>query len=185
MFNLKFIEQLIKLCHSLPMWSGLCISVFGGGHRTASSARSESYFKCVKQLLKGKTPCSVDVFVKEHIDVTEGVVILASGSTENPQKTAPAFALAEGSSIGPTEIIAPNPESAAGSLGIECLACKAGNAPTGAHQCIYCNCNVHILPGCSHSIPGESQEGYGEKRICMQCFTKQKKDRDVQEMYSF
>lgn len=60
-----------------------------------------------------------------------------------------------------------------------CIACKEGNFPTGAHTCIKCNKNVHILPGCSFSIG--SEEGYGTKRICISCHSIEQKSTQSQE----
>lgn len=48
-----------------------------------------------------------------------------------------------------------------------CLACVNKDFPSDAHTCIKCFKNVHILEGCSVSIG--SEEGYGEKRLCMAC----------------
>ena len=53
-------------------------------------------------------------------------------------------------------------------FGNGCIACANGNAPDGAHKCIFCKKFVHILPGCSERIEGE-EEGYGEKRVCISC----------------
>lgn len=62
-----------------------------------------------------------------------------------------------------------------------CIACKDGNYPSDAHTCIECGKNIHILDGCSVSIG--SEEGYGSKRICADCFKKQKKqEQDAKEM---
>lgn len=48
-----------------------------------------------------------------------------------------------------------------------CIACSQGNFPTGAHTCVKCHKNVHVLPGCSYSFG--SEEGYGSKQICASC----------------
>lgn len=50
---------------------------------------------------------------------------------------------------------------------VNCPACKDKNWPTGAHTCVSCNKNVHLLDGCSLSIG--NREGHGEKRICVAC----------------
>lgn len=60
-----------------------------------------------------------------------------------------------------------------------CIACTEGNFPTGAHTCIKCNKNVHILPGCSFSIG--SEEGYGTKRICISCRSEEQKSTQTQD----
>lgn len=51
---------------------------------------------------------------------------------------------------------------------IKCPACRNGDFPNGAHKCMKCNKPVHVFDDCSHSA-GEA-EGYGEKRICKDCF---------------
>lgn len=74
-----------------------------------------------------------------------------------------------------------NPDMSSGENGvtncvdIDCPACKNENWPSEAHKCIVCGKNVHILPGCSLSI-GDS-EGYGEKRVCLLCYSKQQQQR--------
>lgn len=55
----------------------------------------------------------------------------------------------------------------------ECIACNNNDLPTGAHTCIACGKNVHILPGCSFSL--NESEGYGEKRICKSCMVSKKR----------
>lgn len=63
---------------------------------------------------------------------------------------------------------APNETDENDDLKIACPACADGNLPSGAHKCVSCNKPVHILDGCSISIGAE--EGYGEKRKCVECF---------------
>lgn len=67
---------------------------------------------------------------------------------------------------------------------INCPACRDKNLPSGAHKCILCNKNVHILLGCSISIGGTEAEGYGEKRICVSCDFKRQKQQEnkIKEM---
>jgi len=48
-----------------------------------------------------------------------------------------------------------------------CLACSNGNFPTGAHRCVQCAKPVHSF-GCSVKNI-DSDEGYGETRICLTC----------------
>jgi hypothetical protein len=49
----------------------------------------------------------------------------------------------------------------------QCIACKNGDFPTGLHRCSNCNQAVHLF-GCSVEDP-ISEEGCGEKRICLAC----------------
>jgi len=50
---------------------------------------------------------------------------------------------------------------------VQCDACIK-DYPTGLHKCICFKKSVHMLLGCSYSIPG-TKEGCGEKRICFDC----------------
>ncbi len=59
---------------------------------------------------------------------------------------------------------------------LSCPACKNKNWPSGAHKCIICGKNVHILSGCSVSIG--SSEGYGEKRVCVLCDSRRRKQEN-------
>lgn len=45
MINHEFACRLVRFCDVAPMWSGLCASFFGSTTTTATSARTESYFK--------------------------------------------------------------------------------------------------------------------------------------------
>jgi len=49
-----------------------------------------------------------------------------------------------------------------------CIACKNGDFSTGLHHCSNCNKSVHIFAGCSVE-DHLSEEGCGEKRICLSC----------------
>jgi hypothetical protein len=60
------------------------------------------------------------------------------------------------------------PQEVTGAQVIDCVACRNGDYPTGAHKCMLCSKSVHILPGCSVAILGE-EEGYGEGRHCHSC----------------
>jgi len=51
---------------------------------------------------------------------------------------------------------------------VHCDACINEDYPTGLHKCICSKKSVHMLLGCSYSIPG-TKEGCGEKRICFDC----------------
>jgi len=48
---------------------------------------------------------------------------------------------------------------------VKCIACKNADFPTGLYRCSNCNKAVHLF-GCSVEDP-ISEEGFGEKRICL------------------
>lgn len=48
-----------------------------------------------------------------------------------------------------------------------CLTCSNGDFPTGAHRCVQCTKPIHLF-GCSVKNI-DSDEGYGETRICLTC----------------
>lgn len=50
-----------------------------------------------------------------------------------------------------------------------CIACSMGNFPTSDRKCFMCKKNIHHLDGCSIALNNE-EEGYAEKRICLDCF---------------
>lgn len=267
MYNLPFASYFRKLCKMILMWSAICCTIFDSPYETSSSANVECDFKNVKLALNDIIPCSVDVFVQHHLDMTDGAIKRASqkylkfiGESESEsadggdleyfdeedsepcadaasnkssrkpvvndrnkrsRKTAvnefpkkrsrktvanelPKKRLrktvviefpkhsdpAENSdveysdeydSISSDESVKNKrpqktvfndlPKHIEANLEPECVACKNNDLPTGAHTCLICEKNVHILPGCSISI-GEEKEGYGETRVC--CFCSQK-----------
>lgn len=52
----------------------------------------------------------------------------------------------------------------------QCPACSDQNLPTGAHKCTDCNKSVHLLSGCSYPLPFSQEEGYGQQRLCKNCY---------------
>lgn len=58
---------------------------------------------------------------------------------------------------------------------VSCPACSDKNYPSDAHKCIICGRNVHVLTSCS--LPIGDSEGYGEKRICVTCKSKQQQQQ--------
>lgn len=78
MYNPTFANDFIRLCKILPLWSGISCDLFEIAEVTSSSSNVESDFKNVKQYLADKIPCSVDVFVEEHIEMLRGATIEAS-----------------------------------------------------------------------------------------------------------
>lgn len=74
MYKPLFANDLIRLCKILPLWSGISCDLFEIDELTSSSSNVESDFKNIKQSL----PCSVDIFVQEHIEMLKGATIEAS-----------------------------------------------------------------------------------------------------------
>lgn len=190
-----FSVNICSVCANQFLFCGLCSKLFNSPD-TASSANVESYFKNVKQSLSSVIPCRVDKLVCAHIEMMNGLVkessltyvnfIDAAGGLSNVLNN-------ELESLGydseselinygkndnaelnlPTndfedELTQNNESHLDNQLATNCVACKNGDAPTGAHKCIKCAKFVHIFDGCSLSC-GED-EGYGEGRICVACF---------------
>jgi len=61
-----------------------------------------------------------------------------------------------------------------------CLPCKNGDYPTSIHRCVICNKSVHLF-GCSVEHV-DSEEGYGESRICLSCFN-QSQENNAEEQW--
>lgn len=154
-------KKILDDSKEMPMWSCVVRDHFGYGHVPASSAIVESDFNNLKsRLLKKKVGFRADVFVQLHLDYLNGHSKLISGEQKSKDNESDSPVDASTRISSPVK---PRPISE-----IECLACKNGNLPTGAHRCVVCSSQVHILEECSVSVPGE-EEGYGERRICRNC----------------
>lgn len=191
MFNQEFAKYFIGLLKLYPLWSAICCQFFNGSKLTASSASVESHIKVMKQSLEGVIPCSVDKFVQENMEMIEGMIIEASQDyikfVSEPNEKSIDVTEDEETNKNDTETIEVHQDdvtdldvSTAEIHEINCVisacpACKDENWPGEAHKCILCNKNVHILPGCSLSI-GDS-EGFGEKRVCVLCNSKQQQQQ--------
>lgn len=195
MYNEPFAEHFLRLCKLLPLWCGVTCKVFFATSVTSSSANVESYFKDVKHTLKDIIPASADVFLQHHMDGIDDSIITASQKyakiikmniTEKSQQLADSEDLGKNVAYDDDPVlgflnpfnqeeedectIGSNVEVEGNSSGAatECIACLDGNHPTGAHTCVKCHKNVHILDGCSFPI-GSEEEGHGSKRICASC----------------
>lgn len=179
MYKPIFSKDFIRLCKILPLWTGICCNMFEIDEVVSSSANIESDFDNLKQSLADIIPCSVDVFVEQHIDLLKGATIDASqqhnyvkfiqiedDSVENSSK--------EDDQNDDQNRNAQSDDSQSGSIS-PITQCKDGGEPGGAHRCIECKKAVHILPCCSISTGDE--EGYGEKRICNACAQKNRKQK--------
>lgn len=163
----------------MPLWSGISCDLFEIEELTSSSSNVESDFKNIKQILADKIPCSMDVFVEEHIELLRGATIEASQRhdyvkfmrNENNQ-TEKSNDKGKNEHIKLNTINQENVDENLSHSVTPTSGCKNGGEPRGAHRCIECKKAVHILPCCSISIGDE--EGYGEKRLCNVCANAQK-----------
>lgn len=189
MFNQGFAKYFVDICKLYPIWSAICCQFFTGSKPFGTSASVESHIKVMKQSLEGIIPCSVDKFVQENMNLIEGMIIEASQDyirfvSKPNEKSSDVIKIQETTGSGKSindvyqdDVNMTNPDVGSGEIDVTsnvasgCTACKDGNLPSEAHKCILCGKNVHILPGCSLSI-GDS-EGYGEKRVCASCNSKQ------------
>lgn len=65
-----------------------------------------------------------------------------------------------------------------------CCLRSAGNLANGAHRCIICNKAVHIInENYSIAVDG-TEEGYGQKRICIECLKKGNKELQEKEYFN-
>lgn len=196
MYNPKFAKYFLRLCKLLPLCSYISCPFFNINEITHSSADVESYFKNVKQSLGDIIPCSVDIFIEENIEMIKGITIEAS-QTQNYLEfvghsdrdgDAPSNDSSGHADNIPNEQIVETTEDELlahidvdnesiirdpGNTAVEttCIACRNNDQPSGAHKCVQCGRNVHVLDGCSVSCGNE--EGYGQGRICTSCTSKQ------------
>lgn len=184
MYNPTFANDFIRLCKILPLWSGISCDPFGIDEVTSSSSNVESDFKNIKQSLANIIPCSVDIFVQEHIELLRGASIEASQQhnyvkfigrknvdfekSNEEDENSELKDVSEDERNVSIENIQCSPDLS-GILIPTLFECRNGGEPGGAHRCIRCKKTVHILPCCSVSIGDE--EGYGERRLCNECAT--------------
>lgn len=65
-----------------------------------------------------------------------------------------------------------NDRNSAESFSIVCPACANGDKPGGAHKSFHCDRAIHALDHCSVPCSSDdSSEGYGQSRICLDCFS--------------
>lgn len=158
MCNNSILDELGRLCLKIPMWAGFCTTIFSSPHVTASSAYVESYFSDLKRSLRDEIPCSVDQFVKIHLDYLNGATKIAASKYAEQEKNVP---------TNSEQILNENHTEIDNTT--TCIACLNGDYPSGAHVCMRCNKSVHVLDGCSLPIEEGAEEGYGESRICHLC----------------
>lgn len=194
---------IVKLCEYLPLWSGIMCAAVGYGDTPPSSTAVESQFSVLKEKILGGQDkrARIDDFLERHIVCLLGhskettarqnqttdqmSTARQSRDTMQPDVYEPFHNVSERnvnseiSNVRPLQNkeASPSVSFVFGTITTlseqECVACSAGNLPTGAHRCIHCKKPVHILDGCSISI-GE-EEGFGEKRACRNCQSMQVK----------
>lgn len=199
MYNPKFAKYFLRLCKLLPLWSFISCPFFNINEITHSSADVESYFKNVKQSLGDIIPCSVDVFIEENIEMIKGITIEASQTQNYLEFVGQSDRNGDAALTDTSEHAYQNNNTSIEQIvdtiedeiiderdvndesiirdpcntAIEttCIACRNNDQPSGAHKCVQCGRNVHVLDGCSVSCGDE--EGYGQGRICIPCSSKQ------------
>lgn len=166
MCNKSILDELGRLCLKIPMWGGFCSTIFSSPHVTASSAYVESYFSDLKRSLRDQVPCSVDQFVKIHIDFTNGASKIASSKYAEQDNIVRSNSE---ESLNVNDNLSVPTRQTSEKNTTSCVACNNGDFPTGAHVCERCYSAVHILDGCSIPAGEDVDEGHGDRRICSRC----------------
>ncbi|KAJ8894429.1 hypothetical protein PR048_007083 [Dryococelus australis] len=197
--NLHFLPEIVvciaKLMKFLPLWSAIMVPKFGYGSLTSSSAPVESIFNDIKHLTFQNVhlPTTVDRFLETHLRSLDGEMKLVAATSPRKKvlmqretdasqviKNAVSLDISQNTTREDgSEIIGKNKfKNSKYITGIisghnpKCFACSRCDFPTGAHTCSVCVTPVHAaFSNCS--IPYDrSEEGYGEKRLCVKCADK-------------
>ncbi|KAJ8875413.1 hypothetical protein PR048_023308 [Dryococelus australis] len=191
--NLHFLPEIVvciaKLMKFLPLWSAIMVIKFGYGSLKSSSAPVESIFNDIKHrtFQNVHLPTTVDRFLETHLRSLDGEMKLLT-ATSPRKKTDASQVIQNAVSLDisqnttredGSEVIGNNKlNNSKYKTGIisahnpKCFACSRGDFPTGAHTCSVCGTPVHAaFSECS--IPYDrSEEGYGEKCLCVKCAVK-------------
>ncbi|KAF0746224.1 NOF-FB transposable element protein [Aphis craccivora] len=174
--NAQFVPEIVPIIINtmklFPCWSNIMINVFRYGDNIASSSRIESNFNNIKNrvLKNDNLPMRVDDFVEWLVEFYRGDhLILQTKEDEKPTEVPLNKDCSEPicspiSSDGVCEKVNKNIVE---NILEQYIACKNGDFPTGLHRCSNCNKAV-LLFRCSVEDP-ISEEGCGEKRICLAC----------------
>lgn len=195
LFCPSLVPLVIELLRDLPIVSNVMRPLFQYGTDLASSARVESTFNQIKNRLSSdrSLPLRVDSFICSHINALDGELKLVAASSPRlgeqskinlsnsknictPNKvdipntrTVPSKQILDhNSDIQQTQTLSKDMLSPENKTTDVCPDCSNGRLPGGAHRCVKCKKAVHIIyNSCSRSISNE--EGYEEKRICVNC----------------
>ncbi|KAJ8866958.1 hypothetical protein PR048_032820 [Dryococelus australis] len=193
--NLDFLPEIVvciaKLMKFLPLWSAIMVPKFGNGSLVYSSAPVESIFNDIKHrtFQNVHLPATVDRFLETHLRSLDGEMKLVAATS--PRKKVLMQRETDASQViqndisqnttreDGSEVIGNNKlNNSKYKTGIisahnpKCFTCSRSDFPTGAHTCSVYGTPVHAaFSECS--IPYDrSEEGYGEKRLCVKCADK-------------
>ncbi|XP_039307718.1 uncharacterized protein LOC113004773 isoform X2 [Solenopsis invicta] len=156
----QLVDRLLVDIKLLPLWTNINTDKFGYGRIPASSALVESEFNKLKSLVLKNCPLlRIDSFIQKHVNYLHGIMKIVNVPDQNSSVNAKNVSLTHTSLTEPTTT---------NLLNNSCPACKNNDEPTNAHICYLCEKSVHALPQCS-SVFNDSEEGYGQRRICMTC----------------
>lgn len=153
-------QYLIKKIETIPLWGNVCRNAFGYGRVPATSAPVEGEFNLVKTHILQNKVQRVDLLIQTLIQQDKGRLAILE------EKSAVVVSR-ENSTVDETIDNDGEIECHSQSSTTACPVCSNGDFPSEAHKCIVCSKNVHVISGCSVSA-GE-EEGYGEKRVCLEC----------------
>ncbi|XP_055308869.1 uncharacterized protein LOC129572793, partial [Sitodiplosis mosellana] len=197
LFNEKFAKYLLSLSETLVLWSGINAQFFNADV-SASSANVESYFKDLKSSIP-HLPCRADVFMQEHIEMINGMIVDASqeyvnfvdasGGLEKFRKDIPIVPIddSENESEPETseinEVFGYTQVNSFSALGDQPELIDSSMQIAQQNTCVACK--LGDLPGGAHtcikcmkaihvidgcSYSAGQEEGYGEKRVCYSCY---------------
>lgn len=159
MYEPIMVNKIKRLCYIFPLWCSTLAVKMESPFPRAIGAYVEGAIGQMKSNLANEK-LRADDFLVKYLTFCDGSLKLA-GTME----------LIQGRVVSKTQgqgTLNPNSSQVIEQI---CTACSTGNFPGGAHQCVTCKKNVHVIEGCSFAIPGE-EEGCGERRLCVQCHSK-------------
>ncbi|KAJ8878624.1 hypothetical protein PR048_019206 [Dryococelus australis] len=197
--NLQFLPEIVvcitKLMKCLPLWSVIMVPKFGYGSLTTSNAPVESIFNDIKHstFQNVHLPTTVDRFLETHLRSLDGEMKLVAATSPRKKvlmqretdayqviKNAVSLVISQNTTREDgSEVIGNNKLNNSKYKTViisahnpKCFACFRGDFTTGSHTCSVCGTPVHAaFSECS--IPYDrSEEGYGEKRLCVKCADK-------------
>ena len=166
----KIIDDFVKICKFIPLWTGIMLPFFGKGGKTVSSTCVESSFNNLKNRIFSaeELPARVDDFILKHIKAIDGSLKLLTH--ENYSKPVNEN-ISEPSTINLDNKIEM----------VVCTTCSMEFQATQENKCIVCDRPIHFLPECSEELPGD-EEDCNQKRRCKKCISKQEFESEHKEM---
>lgn len=162
-------ERLLKDVNMFPLWSNVCRDDFGYGRVPASSAAVEGEFNKLKNnMLKNHNlPIRIDEFLKIHLDFLHGKLKIVDAEETNVTLSYSKASVNECDRNN--EMLNVDVDISQQIYLKSYSACANNDIPSSAHVCIVCKVAVHALEECSMAY---DEEGYGQKRICLSCVSK-------------